>query len=332
MITITSAKNPNNKRLIRRVNIHGGMRYWLLAALILTIIITACQPPPPPATEQWAPPYLKLSLSAGKALVQWPGDSEWIALENGTDIAIRDTGRIIADSEEGAQFSTGDGSIFELSPGAVIEVQNPHTFPHLQVILRDGTLLFTAQKPSYELSTPACAISLLDIPSQIEIEIAGETTRVAVKQGVAACARGEDVHTLPTCYEIVLNPDEDAELGEFCATNTEPPPPTVVASLSPTPWWSDVTVTPSITSTLVVMSTATIMPTIAPITIIPPTDTPLPPPTATFKPRATNTPKPPATSTPKPPATSTPKPPTVPPTDEPQPTQTPAQPTLTPGS
>ncbi|MCP4544425.1 MAG: FecR domain-containing protein [Chloroflexi bacterium] len=296
-----------------------------LLLIVLATIISACQSTPT-VTEQWVPLYLQLYLYEGKAQVQWSGESEWTILEGETDITIVETCRIIADAVEGAKFYMNDGSLLELDPGTVIETKNPGTLPRLQVTLRDGTLLFTAQEHSYELFTPICPISLLSIPSQIEIEVNGDTTRLAVEEGAATCALEEETFTLPTCREILLRADEEPEVSEFCVASTATPPAMVTLSPSPTPWWSDSTQT--LTHTPTPTPTATMTPTPAPTIVVLPTDTPLPPPTATPRPRREPT-KPPPTSTPKPQPTSTPKPQ---PTSTPKPQPTDPQPTAVPNT
>jgi hypothetical protein len=290
-----------------------------LGCLLLAVLVavTACQSPSP-VNEQWTPLYLQLHLSAGKARAQWLGESEWTVLENGASATIEEMGQIIADDVEGARFSTGDGSTLELNPGAVMEVQNPRTLPHLQVTLRDGTLLFTAQEHSYEISTPACSVSLPSIPSQIKIEVNGETTRLAVMEGAATCTFEEETLTLPTGREMVVRPNEEPEVFEFCVASTAAPAPTMSLSPPPTPWWLDSTptlsptsaptatltatptfapLTPSRTSTPTATLTAT--PTFVPPTRAPPTDTPIPPPPPTSPPKPAPT-KPPPTQIPPP--------------------------------
>ncbi|MDY7079042.1 MAG: hypothetical protein SXV54_19170 [Chloroflexota bacterium] len=306
-----------------------------LLLAVLAIIVVACQGPPTAATEQWTPPYLQLHLSAGKAKVQWPNTSEWITLEGETSIAIQETGRIIADETEGVQFSLGDGSTLELSPGAVLEAQNPRTFPRLQVTLRDGSLLFVAQKPSYEFLLPTCSVTFLSIPSEIKVEINGEAVNLAVEEGAITCALEAEKLTLTTCQGTHLVQGEEPEVTKFCVASTEIAPPTPTLSPSPTPWWAEPTATPfpspssSPTPTHTLTPTRRrVWPTLTP-TPVPPTDTPPPPPPPPPKSKPTNTPPPPPTNTPPPPPpTSTPAPPTnTPPPDTPRPTPTSVRPT-----
>jgi hypothetical protein len=256
--------------------------------------------------------------------MQSPGESEWTVLESGADIIVTETYRLIADAVEGAEFSVGDGSLLDMSPGAIIEIKNPRTLPRLQVTLREGTLLFTAQEPSYELFTSACPVSLLSIPSTIEIEVNGETTRLAIEEGAATCALEEKTLTLPMCRELLLRPDEEPEVSVFCTASTPTPPPVMTISPSSTPWWSDSTQTLTAT-TSIPTPTTTPTPTLVPPTALP-TDTPTSPPPPTSRPRPEPTKPPPTEPPPPPPTEPPPPPPTEPPPTEPPPTEPPPPP------
>ena len=345
---------------------------YLGSILMLTLLLTtavACQSSFAASTEQWIPPYLQLRLSAGSAQVQWPGDSEWKPLEDGATVAIEDAGQIIADAVEGARFSVGNDSTLELDPGTILELQNPRVSPRLQIALMDGALLFTAQAPSYELLVSAGSVSFLSIPSQIEIEVDGETTRLAVIEGGVVWTMEETVITLSACQQAHISADEEPEITEFCVAGTATPgasptigPSPTASSLEPTATSPSPTGTPSSSptaappsssattpaSTLASTPTSTSTPSPTPTptgvgvvltsaptyTPVPPTNTPLPPPTKKPRRDPTNTPQPPPTNPPptrEPPPPPT-EPPPPPPTDPPRPTLTSPRPTAPPNS
>lgn len=288
--------------------------YLLLT--MLTVPLVACQRAPK-ATEQWRPPYLQLNLYAGKAQVKLSDGAEWTPVEGKTSITVEDKGQIIADAIEGAKFFLGDGSTLELTPETEIEIQNPRTFPRLQIIVRKGSLLFFAQKPSYEFVIPVCPMTLLSVPSLIRIEVNNETTHLAVEEGAVTCQLETETLTLPTCREISITPGEEPDVTEFCTLSTVVAPsatPTIslsptlgglVPAISPIPGELESTMTPSPSPTLT--PTRGIVPTRTP-TPAPPTDTPAPPP----PPKATKPPSPP-TQPPPPPTEPPPPPPTEPP-------------------
>jgi hypothetical protein len=303
---------------------HRGIGYLLLAVVV--VLIAACQRAPT-ATEQWVPSYLELNLYAGRAQLQWPGESEWTTLEGKASVTIRDGGRISADATEGAKFLLGDGSMLELSPEATIEVQSPRTLPRLQVVVENGSVLFFGQKPSYEFTVPACPVKLLSVPSLIRIEVDGETTRLAVDEGAVTCELETETLTLPTCRQMTIRAGEVPDVTDFCTPSTVVSPPTP----TPTPQGFDpgTTSTPSLTPT----STPTIAgPTPTRGGMIPTsTHTPVPPTAKPEqpKPKKTEPPptEPPPTEPPKPEPTK-PEPTTEPPkpTTEPRPTPKPTQP------
>ena len=290
--------------------------YLLLA--MLTVPLVACQGAPR-VTEQWRPPYLQLNLYAGKAQVQLSDGADWTPVEGKTGITVEDKGQIVADAAEGAKFFLGDGSTLELAPGTVIEIQNPRTFPRLQVIVQKGSLLFFAQKPSYEFIIPICSMTLLSIPSLIRIEVNSETTHLAVEEGAVTCQLETETLTLPTCREISITPGEEPDVTEFCTLSTVVAPsatPTIPLGL--TPGGLEPTMTMTITSTPLSTPTPTrgVVPTRTSTPMLP-TDTPAPPP-----PKATKPPAPP--TEPPPPPTEPPPLPTEPP---PLPTEPPSPPT-----
>jgi hypothetical protein len=298
---------------------HRGMGYLLLAVVV--VLIAACQRAPT-ATEQWIPSYLELNLYAGRAQLQWPGESEWTTLEGKASVTIKDGVRISADATEGAKFFLGDGSMLELSPEATIEVQNPHTLPRLQVVVENGSILFFGQKPSYEFTVPACPVKLLSVPSLIRIEVDGEATRLAVDEGAVTCELETETLTLPTCRQMTVRAGEVPDVTDFCTPSTVVSPPTP----TPTPqgFEPSTTSTPSLTST----STPTIAgPTPTRRGVIPTsTHTPVPPTAKPAQPKPKDTEPPPT----QPPPTEPPKPePTKPePTVEPpEPTAEPSKPT-----
>jgi hypothetical protein len=295
-----------------RLGAHRGMGYLLLA--MLAILITACQRAPT-ATEQWIPSYLEMNLYAGKAQLQWPGESEWTTIEGKASVTIKDGGRISADAAEGAKFFLGDGSTLELSPGATIEVQNPRTLPRLQVIVEKGSVLFFGQKPSYEFAVPACPVKLLSVPALIRIDVNDEVTRLAVDEGAVTCELEAETLTLPTCRQMTVRPGEEPDVTDFCTPSTVVSPPT----LTPTPQGSESTTT----------STATLTPTSTPTSggptptrrgVMPtPTHTSVPPTAKPAQPKPKNTEPPP-----------TQPPPTQPPPTQPPPTPAPTKPRPTP--
>jgi hypothetical protein len=296
----------------RRPGAHRRIGYLLL--VVVAILIAACQRAPT-ATEQWVPSYLELNLYAGKAQLQWPGESEWTAMEGKASVTIKDGGRISTDATEGAKFFLGDGSMLELSPETTIEVQSPRTIPRLQVVVETGSVLFFGQKPSYEFAVPACPVKLLSIPSLIRIEVDGETTRLAVDEGAVTCELETETLTLPTCRQMTVRAGEVPDVTDFCTLSTVVSPPTP----TPTPQGFE----PSTTSTPSLAPTST--PTIAGPTptrrgVIPiSTHTPVPPTAKPEQPKPKDT-EPPTTEprpTPKP-TQPAPEPPTPePPTPEP---------------
>jgi hypothetical protein len=267
--------------------------------------------------------------------------SEWATMGEEARFTIEERSRIVADAVEGAQLFLGDSSTLELDPGTILELRNPRTLPRLQVFVQEGSLLFFAQKPSYEFVTPTGLVTLLSVPSLIRIEVHGETTRLSVEEGAATYQGETETLMLPTCREMYIEPGKEPDVTEFCSpattaplsapTHTPPgptpttapyatpsaapsatPSPTPYATPSPTP-----SATPSPTPTLDL--TPTPEETVPPPTPtpLPPTDTPVPP----AKPKAT---KPPPT---QPPPTAEPtKEPTQPPPTQPRPTPAPGTP------
>jgi hypothetical protein len=287
----------------RRHGVRRGLAYLLLVALV--VITAACRSQPTP-TAQWLPPYLQLRLQAGKAQVQWTGASDWMTLEGKASILIEETVRIVADAIEGAQFSLGDGSGLELGPEAVLEVQNPRTLPRLQVILEEGSLLFDARDPSYDLITPVGSVTLLSIPSRVSIEVSDDTTHVVVEEGAVSCVLENETVTLLASQEMVASFGEELEVTEFYDVSATATASALALSAGPTPSEAETTPTPT------------------------PTMTPTPSPTPTATPRVVWTPTstpPPPTDTPKPSSSHKPPPPTQPPPTQPPPTQPPEQPT-----
>jgi hypothetical protein len=301
----------------RRPGAYRGIGYLLLA--VVAVLIAACQRAPT-ATEQWIPSYLELNLYAGKAQLQWPGESEWTTMRGKASVTIRDGARISADAAEGAKFFLGDGSMLELSPEATIEVRSPRTLPRLQVVVETGSVLFFGQKPSYEFAVPACPVKLLNVPSLIRIEVDGETTRLAVDEGAVTCELETETLTLPTCRQMTVRAGEVPDVTDFCTLSTVVSPPTP----TPTPQGFEPTMTstPSLTST----STPTIAgPTPTRRGVIPTsTPTPVPPTAKPAQPKPKNTEPPPTQPLP----TEPPKPePTKPEPTKPEPTVEPPKPT-----
>jgi hypothetical protein len=341
MLVKKTLTNQNSDKLCWR-NGAPNLGSTLLLVLLVTIAV-ACQPASSASlTEQWTPSYLQLRLSAGEARLQLPGDSKWITLEKEAIITIEETGQIVADAVEGVQFSVGNDSILELSPGTEVELQNLRTFARLQVTLRDGNLLFVAREPSYEFLVSDYSVSLLSIPSQVEIEVNGDTVRVGIEEGAVACTTEEETFTVSVCREIFLSPGQEPQITDSCIAVAETPP-TFTSSMAPssTPGQAEETMTPSPSPSLTTTPTpsqtlstptpsqtlSTPTPSQTPkststreIEVAPPTQTPVPP---------TETPAPPPSkkkSPTQPPPTQPPPtqpPPTQPPPTQPPPTQPP---------
>ena len=302
-----------------RLGARRELAYLLLIALLM--LTAACQTTTGAATEQWTPPYLELHLFAGKAEVQWTDASESTVMEGKTSVAIEDKGRIVTGAAEGAQFYLGDGSTLELAPETTIEVRNPRTFAHLQVIVEYGSLLFFAQQSSYEFVIPECSVTFLTVPAMITIEVDGETTRLAVEEGAVNCETETKTLTLPTCREVYIRPGEEIDVAEFCAPSTVASPytPTAIPASSGTPSGTEQTETPTPSPTPTSTPIATPTSTYIPAT---PTATP-PPPPPTEKPKKT---KPKPTQPPPEPTQPPPDPtePPPPPTEPPRPTEPPS--------
>ena len=293
----------------------------LLAAL--AVLVSACESAPPP-TSQWTPSYLELNLYAGKARLQWPGESDWKTMEGKSNVSIREGARISSDAE-GAKFFLGDGSTLELAPETTIEMQNPRTLPRLQLIVEKGSILFFGQKPSYEFALAIYPVRLLSVPSLIRIEVDGETNLLAVEEGAVTCEIESEALTLPTCRQMVVEAGEEPEFMDFCTLSTVEAPPTPTASPSPTPVGFVPTVTSTASPTATPTSSASPTPTRG-VVAATPTHTSAPPtaepPTSKPKPKKT---QPPPT---QPPPTQ--PPPTQPPPTQPPPTPEPTQPRPTP--
>jgi hypothetical protein len=304
-------QGPGLRKPTQRFRVH---RASALLLTVLVLVTAACQPTPV-ATEQWIPSYLELNLYSGKAQLQWPGESDWTGMEGKAGITIREGGRISTDTTEGAKFFLGDGSTLELGPETTVEVQNPRTFPRLQMIVESGNILFFAQKPSYEFVLPFCTVELLSVPSLIEVEVTGETVRLAVEEGAVTCEMEGETVTLPTCREMVVRPGEEPDITDFCTLGTVVAPPTPTASPSPTPEGFVPSATPTASPTPT--ATPAVSPTVTGRSVAStPTYTPVPP-TAKPKPKKTKppTPKPPQPTDPPP------KPTDPPPTKPPEPTK-----------
>lgn len=292
----------------RRPCVHQALTLLLTT---LVVLASACESNPA-ATEQWLPSYLEMNLYAGKAQLQWPGESQWTAMDGKANITIDEGGRISADPVEGAKFFLGDGSTLELAPETTIEVHNSRTLPRLQVIVEKGSILFFAQKPSYEFPTSICQVKLLNVPSIIRIKVDGETTQLAVEEGAVTCEMETETLTLLTCRQMQVRAGEEPTVNDFCTRSTVVPPPTATPSPSPTPLGFELTVTPT--------SSPSSTPT-------PTRGTAVPASTRGVIPTPTHTPPPPTTepAAPKPKPTQPPPEPTKPPTEPPpEPTQPPA--------
>lgn len=306
----------------------GVNRAAILLLIALVLATAACQGTPA-ATEQWIPSYLEMNLYSGTAQLQWPGESQWTDMEGKASLTIREGGRISTDAANGAKFFLGDGSTLELDPGTTIEVQNPRTFPRLQMIVENGSILFFAQKPSYEFALPTGRVALLSVPSLIKVEVTDEVTRLAVEEGAVTFEMETETLTLPTCRQMVVRPGAQPEISDFCTLSTVVAPPTATSSPSPTPPGFVASATPPASPTPTTTPTRRGTPT-TPAggnAISTPTYTPAPPTPEPPSSKPKNT-KPPPTQVPQPTAkpTDPPPPPTAKPT-EPRPTVEPPKPT-----
>lgn len=304
-----------------------------LLPIVLVGLVVACQSTAT-GNGQFTPPYLRLRLCGGEAQVRWSDSSEWTAMEG--EISVDGSGQIVADAAEGARFCLGDGSTLELAPGVTVEVQNPRVFPRLRVTLSDGSLLFEAQRPSYEFVVPVGSVTLLDVPSRLRIEVSEDRTHVVVEEGAVACSLETRTLTLLACWEMYAVAREEGEepveplVIDYCAANAVPGLPTLTPFPSPTRWEAEPTATPTLSPTPSstpsptltptrrgMTRTPTPMPVTAPPATAPPSTAPPPPPTA----------PPPTAPPPTAPPPTAPPPTALPPT-EPPPTS--VKPTLTP--
>lgn len=284
--------------------------------------VLACQSTPSP-TETWIPPYLQAFLCGGSARVRWAEAADWSDMQTGTPVVLRKPAEIMA-LTEGARLCLGDGSTMELSPGARVIVQEPGSFPLLDVTVLDGEVTLIAQKASYRIGTTAVSMTLLEVPTRARVRLNGGAIYVRIEEGAVNCATDDESITLPTCWEMRKPEGEAAQVGTFCATSiptpspmaTRPgPTPTQIALPSPSP--SPVSPSPSPTPTTLTRPRRTIAATPSPTSGTPtltPTMTPLPPPPPPPPPLPTNpppaSPPPPPTDTPLPPPTDTPERPT----------------------
>jgi hypothetical protein len=325
----------------RKLGTHQKLAYLLLSALAV-ISVAACQRRASAAAEQWAPSYLRMRLSAGEVRMQAAEGTEWATMGKETRFTLEERSRIVADAVEGAQLSLGDSSTLELDPGTILELRNPRTLPRLQVIVQDGGLLFSAQKPSYEFITSAGLVTLLSVPSLIRIEVHGETTRLSVEEGAATYQGETETLILPACREVYIQPGKEPDVTDLCSPATtaplSPPTPTPPGPTPPTTPYATPSAASSATPSATPSPTPSATPPATPTldltptpeeTVPPPTPTPLPPtdtPVPPAKPKAT---KPPPTQPPptQPPPTQPPPTesrPTAPPSTEPRPTAAPA--------
>lgn len=294
-------------------------RTVLLAAGLLLLAVLACQSTPAP-TETWIPPYLQAFLCGGAARVRWAEAADWSELQAGTPVVLRKPAEVMA-LTEGARLCLGDGSTLELSPGARVALQEPGSFPLLDVTVLDGEVTLVAQKASYRVGTAAISMTLLEVPSRVRVRLNGGAVYARIEEGAVNCATDDESITLPSCWEMRKPEGEAVQVGVFCATRIPTPSPTATR-LGPTP-------------------TQTVQPSPSPSPGQPSPTPPSPSPTPTRPrrvmtatpsptpgtPTLTPTMTPPPPPPPPPPPTSPPPSPTSPP---PPPTDTPVQPTDTP--
>lgn len=304
----------------------------LIAAGLLLLAVLACQSTPAP-TETWIPPYLQAFLCGGTARVRWAEAADWSELQAGTPVVFRKPAEIMA-LTEGARLCLGDGSTLELSPGARVTLQEPGSFPLLDVTVLDGEVTLVAQKASYRVGTAAISMTLLEVPSRVRVRLNGGAVYARIEEGAVNCATDDESITLPSCWEMRKPEGEAVQVGVFCATRVPTPSPTatrlgptptqtVQPSPSPSPGQPSPTPPspfPTPTSprgTRVTPSPIPGTPTPTPTMTPPPPPPPPPPPTS---PPPSPTSPPPSPTSPPPPPTDTP----VPPTDTPErPTPTP---------
>jgi hypothetical protein len=317
----------------RKLGTHQKLAYLLLSALTV-ISVAACQRRASAAADQWAPSYLRMHLSAGEVRMQAAEGAEWATMGEEARFTLEEKGRIVADAVEGAQFFLGDSSTLELDPGTVLELRNPRTLPRLQVIVQDGSLLFFAQKPSYEFITSTGLVTLLSVPSLIRIEVHGETTRLSVEEGAVTYQGETGTLMLPACREMYIEPGKEPDVTDFCSpaitAPLSPPTPTPSGSAPNTAPYATPSAAPSATPSATPSPTPSATPSPTPPatptpeeTVPPPTPTPLSPtdtPVPPSKPKAT---KPPPT---QPPTAEPTKEPTQPPPTQPRPTPAPGTP------
>lgn len=251
-------------------------------------------------------------------------------MEKGMRITVQGKCKIIADTAEGAQFLTGDGSVLELTSGAAIEMQNPRIFPWLQIILQNGGLVFTAQSDSYEFIAPTGSVKLLSTPLQLQIELGDEGARVAVEEGSVTYTADAEVLTLTECQETYAKSGEKPRVDEFCVANTVTPTPPLGSMPGQTVEGNQATPTLFVPAPTSIRSvpTSTPPPVVVPVVTrhpspLPPTETPTPVP----RPDKDDQPKPKKTDAPP----TNPPPATDIPTDEPATEQPPTdRPTMAP--
>lgn len=299
----------------------------LIAAGLLLLSVLACQSTPAP-TEAWVPPYLQAFLCGGAARVRWAEAADWSELQAGAPVVLRKPAEIMA-LTEGARLCLGDGSTLELSSGARVTLQEPGSFPLLDVTVLDGEVTLVAQKASYRIGTTTVSMTLLEVPTRARVRLNGGAVYVRIEEGAVNCATDDESITLPTCWEMRKPEGEAVQVGVFCATRVPTPSPTATSpgpTIAPT-----VLVSPSPSPTSLSPSPTPTLPRGTRVTPSPIPGTPTPTPTMTPSPP----PPPPSPPTSLPPSPTSPPPsptsPPPPPTDTPvPPTDTPERPTPTP--
>lgn len=301
-----AARHPRSVELLLRSPLWGVR---LLTLVLLAAMFGACTRAEP-ATPDPLPAYLRLVPCGGTAQLQESGSSEWAQLD--TQIEVDGELRVQAEGDGNARLCPADGSLLELMPGSVVDLRPAEDGALLSISVLEGSVRLLAQEPSYQLVTSGCPVRVTEVPARIQVERIGATTRVLVEQGSAVCADASRPILLTTCWELVVEPDEEPQVAQTCGAVTEASPtgtaaPTTAATeiAAPTPTGAvEAAASPTGEPTRETASPSPLPATAAPTST--PEATSTPPPTATPVPTSTRA----RTATPEP--TSTPEPSPIP--------------------